>query len=117
YAVWDEIPADGPSRSYFSRSTDAGRTWSDPAELPARGDAPDTHSPHLLVLRNGNLRVFFEQGERGGTRRWMRARSGNRGHTWPGPQLVRKQLDHLPTTDGSEPFYAIFEQTVNVSPN
>lgn len=117
YAVWDETPDNAPTRTFVSRSTDRATTWSEPVELPARGEDAATHSGHLLVMRDGSLRVFFEQGEREETRRLMMVSSRDRGHTWKGPRLVRKQQNYLPTADGSDPFFAIYEQTVNVSPS
>jgi hypothetical protein len=118
YAVWSR-PAtpSGPVkwRTVFSRSTDGAQSWSEPSVLPAPAADISQINPRLVVLRDGGLRVFVENGERDEPRNLVMVGSEDRGDTWTDPVFLGTQTDHLPTTDGSEPFFSNFDENVTVS--
>jgi hypothetical protein len=123
YAVWEKSGgsecSDGggcAARIYFSRSMDGAQSWSAPSQLAAPAEDVGQHNARLLVLRDGSLRGFFEQGERSEPRRLMMVGSDDQGETWSEPRLLLTQTNRLPTADGSEPFFAIYEEAVNIDP-
>jgi hypothetical protein len=105
YVVWDRYSnqnpnyTDGHSQNsskgpaYFSRSTDGGRTWSDPQAIYARDNG--TLANQLVVLPDGTLADFFTDyvatNTKGGviwTTNLDEVRSTDEGRTWSGKPIV-----------------------------
>jgi hypothetical protein len=105
YVVWDRysnqnsIYTDGHGQNankgpaFFSKSTDGGRTWSDPAAIYAKGNG--TIGNQIVVLPNGTLVDFFTNfvatNVKGGvsfSEELDAIRSSDGGKTWSSPILV-----------------------------
>ncbi len=85
YVVWTEFPLRGPSRILFSRSSDGGRSYSQPLRLSQSGSGVQGAMP--LVGARGELYVAWEDrsGVRTGYIRLRRSDDG--GRTW-GPEIT-----------------------------
>jgi hypothetical protein len=105
YVVWDRYSAQNPTFSdghaqrsnkgpaFFSKSTDGGRTWSDPAVIYNQNQG--TLGNQIVVLPNGTLADFFVEyiatNVKGGvswSQRLSEIQSSNGGATWTRPVVV-----------------------------
>jgi hypothetical protein len=78
YAVWADF---GRSDVRFSKTSDAGATWSPPVVIHRAGRAARDQAPRLLVLPDGTLLTIVGRGdERRGRLYAMRSRDD--GRTW-----------------------------------
>lgn len=98
WAVWVGLRS-GRSALYLSRSTDAGRTWTDPVPLSGDGQSVFGHS----LVRAADRLLLVWQDTRTGRDRIYAAISADGGLTWTAPARV----DHIPDgvdTDAVNPF-------------
>ena len=93
-------------RRYQARSTDNGRTWSEPTTMFDDPVQPTVHSPRPTLLRDGTLvamgpRMYRPDPEQGLINRetfgftrmdLILLRSRDRGRTWEGPEVVEPPL-------------------------
>jgi len=103
-AVWQSTGGDGPLGTdndiLYSRSTDAGHTWTDPAPLNtnAADDLGSDEDPQLAVDSAGNwIAVWTSCDSLGGTigddRDILFSRSTNNGATWTPPAALNVNAD------------------------
>jgi BNR repeat-like domain len=97
WVVWVGVRT-GRSSIYMNRSTDGGRTWTDPA--PLTGDSRSVFAQNLLRAGDHMLLVWHDT--RTGRDRLYAVSSSDAGTTWTAPVRV----DHLPAAaqaDASAP--------------
>lgn len=82
YLVWDVV---GEKITYFSKTTDAGRTWSHPAKLPIAD--PTIGNEVLVDPRDGTLYDLYDVPA---TAQIELIRSSDGGATWSAPMLVSR---------------------------
>lgn len=83
YALWNAGVQDkAPERVFFSRSTNAGATWSAPAQVSTAPAGVNHNFPALATGAAGDVRAFWMDDRSGGAWNVYARRSSDRGTTW-----------------------------------
>ncbi len=126
YVVFERAHS-GTDSTFFSRTTDGGRTWEPAREIANPGSKNANTGHQILVLPDGTLVIFFSHEERhgGGTYTTSLAtlRSTDHGQTWQpanapilGPEI--KSINPAdPTTGATDPDtgVSLFEFTAAIA--
>ena len=59
YAVWWGGDPEKPSRVFFSRSRNGGRTWTSPRAFPGEAGGHEQYLPEISVAPNGRIDVIY----------------------------------------------------------
>ncbi len=122
YALWNAgSTAKGPERIYFSRSTDAGNTWSAKVDVSAAPAGSHHAFPAIAAASNGDVRVAWmdARAANGGMDRWnvYYRSSANGGATWSAEADVSTFVSGFPSyifTEGYRfPFGDYFEMDID----
>jgi hypothetical protein len=79
----------GTTLLLFAKTTDGGATWSRPVHIDEGTPADFFGSPQISVLRDGRLVATSSLANPAGGTDLLAWRSGNHGHTWSGPVVIR----------------------------
>ncbi len=96
YATWDRLNVGGGGPTWFSRSTDGGRTWEAARPIHDPGAARQTINNQIVVLPDGTLVNFFTELDQTAaaprTTTLTVIRSLDKGVTWSAPVAVAEVL-------------------------
>jgi BNR repeat-like domain len=105
WTIWTGIRS-ARSRVYLNRSTDGGRTWTDPLELSGQSESVYNHR----IVRSGDHVLIVWQDRRTGRERVYCVTSSDGGVAWSAPARVDHLSDELRNTDA-------FAMTLTMSPD
>ncbi len=92
YAVWDRLTTGNTGPTYFTRSTDGGKTWQPAQAIYDPGVNNQTIGNQVVTLPGGGLVLVFteiDQASNGTlTSHFSALRSGDQGSTWMLPPVV-----------------------------
>ena len=92
YAVWDRLSSTGHGPTYFSRTTDGGRSWEIARSIYDPGGNNQTINNQVVVLSDGTLVTFFTRFDAAAngnvTATLATIRSTDHGVTWSGPTTI-----------------------------
>ena len=92
YATWDRLTAGGGGPTWFSRSTDGGRTWEAARPIHDPGTNRQTINNQIVVLPDGTLVNFFTELDQTAaaprTTTLAVMRSLDKGVTWSAPVAI-----------------------------
>lgn len=96
YATWDRLAASGGGPAMLSLSRDQGQSWTAPQVIHDPGPQAQTLNNQIVVLPDGQLRLFFTQIEALDSprpRAWlMLLGSADQGATWQGLTRISEIL-------------------------
>ena len=96
YATWDRLNAGGGGPTWFSRSTDGGRTWEAARPIHDPGTNRQTINNQIVVLPDGTLVNFFTELDQTAaaprTTTLTVIRSLDKGVTWSAPVAIAEVL-------------------------
>ncbi len=92
YAVWDRVSNTGHGPTYFSRTTDGGRSWETARPIYDPGGNSQTINNQVVALSDGTLVTFFTRFETApngmATATLATIRSTDRGVAWSAPTTI-----------------------------
>ncbi len=92
YAVWDRLSSTGHGPTYFSRTTDGGRSWETARPIYDPGGNNQTINNQVVVLSDGALVTFFTRFDAAAngnaTATLATIRSTDHGATWSAPSTI-----------------------------
>jgi hypothetical protein len=117
YVVWNSNSVDfGPSRMYFSKSTDSGATWSNKVDVSTAGPGISHNFPAVTATGNGNVRIsWMDERVNGWWNTYYRS-STNGGASWSAEQDVSAFVNGYSyiTADGFRfPFGDYYEMDID----
>jgi hypothetical protein len=102
YAVWDRLSNTGHGPTYFSRTTDGGRSWETARPIYDPGGNNQTINNQVVVLSDGTLVTFFTRfdvaSNGSATATLATIRSTDNGVTWSAPTTIAV-MQSIGTTD------------------
>jgi hypothetical protein len=117
YALWNAGTQDkAPERIFFSRSVNAGATWSAPAQLSTAGAGVNHNFPALATGAAGDVRAFWMDDRNGGAWNVYARRSSNGGATWSAEVDLSTPVpgyDYITPAGFRFPFGDYFEATLD----
>src|SRR6185295_12500515 len=100
----------------FSRSTNAGATWSAPAQLSTAPSGVNHNFPALATGAAGDVRAFWMDDRSGGAWNVYTRRSSDRGATWSAETDISTFVpgySYITTAGFRFPFGDYFEATLD----